>query len=193
MTYPKSALQDAKLRRVYEAKDFDKKGYVSTADIVTWGEKAAKINGVELDEVGRENWTTAGNNYFGNTKSFEEWMVHMEKFRELFPDYLGTSVQTNVAMFNAIDANKDGVVSKNEYTAIVRAIFPDVSDEDVQYGFDMIDSNGDGVLSKEEISLAFARYYWDDEDTKYKHFYGKWKEDPKPKGGIFSWFQGCFE
>eukprot|EP00577_Skeletonema_sp_RCC1716_P030587 CAMPEP_0113399476 /NCGR_PEP_ID=MMETSP0013_2-20120614/15564_1 /TAXON_ID=2843 ORGANISM="Skeletonema costatum, Strain 1716" /NCGR_SAMPLE_ID=MMETSP0013_2 /ASSEMBLY_ACC=CAM_ASM_000158 /LENGTH=46 /DNA_ID=CAMNT_0000284389 /DNA_START=37 /DNA_END=174 /DNA_ORIENTATION=- /assembly_acc=CAM_ASM_000158 len=40
--FPKTSFQDAKLRRMYEAKDFDNNGYVSSNDFAIWGKIAAE-------------------------------------------------------------------------------------------------------------------------------------------------------
>eukprot|EP00577_Skeletonema_sp_RCC1716_P026381 CAMPEP_0113412626 /NCGR_PEP_ID=MMETSP0013_2-20120614/22945_1 /TAXON_ID=2843 ORGANISM="Skeletonema costatum, Strain 1716" /NCGR_SAMPLE_ID=MMETSP0013_2 /ASSEMBLY_ACC=CAM_ASM_000158 /LENGTH=198 /DNA_ID=CAMNT_0000299151 /DNA_START=167 /DNA_END=763 /DNA_ORIENTATION=- /assembly_acc=CAM_ASM_000158 len=191
---PKNSFQEAKLRRVYEAKDFDNKGYVSTNDYETWGKIAAEKVGLEMDDEIKGYWVTACQSYFGDTKSFDDWIDYFNAFIENNPDnYEEISRDINVTVFKAIDSNKDGVVSVAEYKAIVTAIFPDLTDDDVEYGFNMIDEDGDGVLSQEEVATAWLRYYYDEEDTKYKHFYGRW--DEKSRGGsIWTWLtSSCYE
>lgn len=169
-----TSFQLAKWRRVYENTDFSGKGYVSSDDGVIWGKKVADGIGMELDDESKAMWAKAFQAYYGDTKSYDEWVEYIAAFVKNVPNYMEVSENLNIEMFKVIDANKDGVVSIAEYKALVTAAFPDLSDEDVQYGFDMIDENGDGVLSQSEISIAWASYYFDGEESKYQHFYGKW-------------------
>lgn len=169
-----NSFHHSKWRRVYGNQDFSGKGYVSSDDFETWGKKVAEGVGMELDDEAKAIWAKGGQAYFGNTKSYDEWVEYMVAFVENFPNYLEVSENLNIDMFKGVDINKDGVVSMTEYKALVTAVFPDLSDEDIQFGFDKIDENGDGVLSQSEISIAWASYYFDGEESKYQHFYGKW-------------------
>ncbi|KAK1747397.1 EF-hand domain-containing protein [Skeletonema marinoi] len=191
--FPKTSFQDAKLRRMYEAKDFDNNGYVSSNDFAIWGKIAAEKVGLDLDDEGKEYWVSVGESYFGNTKSYDEWTGFFAAFIEKCPNYREISRDINVKLFKAVDSNKDGVVNLAEYKAFVTAVFPNLTDDDVEYGFNIIDEDGDGVLSQEEVATACAHYYYDEEDTKYKHFYGRW--DEKSKGGsIWTWLtSSCYE
>mmetsp|Transcript_25307 Transcript_25307/g.38270 ORF Transcript_25307/g.38270 Transcript_25307/m.38270 type:complete len:192 (-) Transcript_25307:88-663(-) len=158
--FPNTSFQEAKLRRVYEAKDFDNKGYVSTNDWEKWGKIAAEKVGLDLDDEAKGYWVTSGNSYFGNTTSFDEWIDYFAAFLKQHPDnYLEISRDMNVNVFKAIDSNKNGVVDFAEYKALVTAIFPNLTEDDVKYGFDIIDENGDGVLSREEVATAWLHYY----------------------------------
>ena len=172
-----TSFHHAKWRRVYVLHDFDKKGYVSGSDdFATWGKKAAEQVGLELNDEAKAHWVKGGQSYFGNTKTYDEWVEHMVAFIEHFPNYLEVCEHLNIDMFKGIDTNNDGVVSLAEYKALVTAIFPNISDQDVQYGFNVIDEDGDGVLSQSEVSIAWASYYLEGEKSKYQHFYGRWDE-----------------
>lgn len=115
---------------MYPLQDFDKNGYVDSDDFATWGEMSAKKVGIELDDV---------------------------EFVNKYPNYIEMSEKLNIDMFKGIDFNNDGVVSLDEYKALVTSVFPDLSDEDIQYGFDMIDENKDGVLSQSEVSILMVK------------------------------------
>eukprot|EP00985_Skeletonema_marinoi_P006008 scaffold2600_cov58-Skeletonema_marinoi.AAC.1 len=171
--FPNTSFQEAKLRRVYEAKDFDNNGYVSSNDFAIWGRIAAEKVGLDMDDEAKECWVSAGQSFYGNTKSYDEYIDYFNAFLENNPDnYEEISRDIMVNVFKAIDSNKDGVVNLAEYKAFVTAVFPNLTDDDVEYGFNIIDEDGDGVLSQEEVATACTRYYYDEEDTKYKHFYG---------------------
>jgi Ca2+-binding EF-hand superfamily protein len=175
-----TTLQEEKWRRLFNAKDFNKKGYVSTGDFARWGEIATKNAGLEYTDELRGYWVAAGQTYYGATKSYDEWREHIMAFKTNHPkDYIDLSQSINTTLFKGFDTNGDGVVSLKEYKAFVSPLFPGLTDEDVKFAFDIIDENGDGVLSEDEIGLALAHYYWDEEDTKYKHFYGRFEGEGK--------------
>merc|ERR1712137_219861 len=88
---------------------------------------------------------------------------------------MGHSKEYNVMLFRTLDVNKDGVISFDEYRALVIPL--GVSEEDCKFGFKMIDANGDGTLSPDEFAEACARYYFDKDDTNYKHLYGRYPEN----------------
>ena len=81
----------------------------------------------------------------------------------------------NMGMFKAMDVNNDGKISLREYKFAVIPL--GVTEEDCEVAFNMIDANGDGFLSHEEFGFARAHYYFDKDDTIYKHFYGKFKDE----------------
>jgi len=191
--FPKTSFQEAKLRRMYAAKDFDNNGYVSSNDFAIWGKIAAEKVGLDMDDEAKECWVSAGQSFYGNTKSYDEYIDYFNAFLEKCPNHREISRDINVKLFKAVDSNKDGVVNLAEYKAFVTAVFPNLTDDDVEYGFNIIDEDGDGVLSQEEVATACAHYYYDEEDTKYKHFYGRW--DEKSKGGsIWTWLtSSCYE
>ena len=65
---------------------------------------------MELDDEAKAIWAKGGQAYFGNTKSYDEWVEYMVAFVEKFPNYLEVSEGLNVDMFKMVDINKDGVV-----------------------------------------------------------------------------------
>ena len=78
-------------------------------------------------------------------------------------------------IFDAVDADKNGVISWNEYKTFIMSL--GATEADAHVGFGNIDTNGDGMLSYEEFSYAGVMYAMDRYDSRYKHFYGKWREN----------------
>jgi Ca2+-binding EF-hand superfamily protein len=91
------------------------------------------------------------------------------------PLHVEHSKDINLTLFNVLDSDKDGTISYDEYYAFVQPA--GVSPADARVGFDMIDTDNDGVLSRDEVGTACARYYFDQEETEFMYFFGKW--DPK--------------
>ena len=53
----------------------------------------------------------------------------------------------NVAMFNRVDTNKDGFLSKSEF----KSLYPELTDEEITRLFFKLDKNNDGFISMEEF------------------------------------------
>lgn len=80
--------------------------------------------------------------------------------------------QTNLRLVGALDANGDGELEPEEYTAFVGAL--GVSEENAAKAFGKLDSNGDGKLSAEEIAVAWGEYYASDDPSATSNwFYGE--------------------
>lgn len=165
--------QIAKLERVYDMKDFNGDGTVEEIDFILWGQKACSAMNVEFTEEKKKAWTDAFQAFFGGTFSKEDYVNKVIGWQEAVgtETCIAESAKANVKLFECIDVNNDGVVSWEEFFAFIGAL-SNVTEANAKIAFDMIDANKDGTLSKEEVSVALAHYYFDREDTVYKHFYG---------------------
>jgi Ca2+-binding EF-hand superfamily protein len=152
-----------------------KNGQVLERDFVHWGELVAEISKIPFTDEIRKHWEKAYSIYFSNNagESAEKWIKSVEEFGKT-PNVIQICTELNMAVFTCADANKDGVVSFDEFKAFV-SVLGVTDQDDVKFAFKMIDENKDGVLSKEELGKACAHYYMDAEDTPYKHFYGKFE------------------
>ena len=56
--------------------------------------------------------------------------------------------------FEVMDANKDGVVSKDELTTLLKGLGEDVTDDVVEEMMKIADENGDGKIQFEEFVKA---------------------------------------
>ncbi|THD28597.1 hypothetical protein D915_000534 [Fasciola hepatica] len=61
------------------------------------------------------------------------------------------------AVFNMIDKNKDGRVSRKELSAFFKKNSVKISSKQLKEQIQVLDLNGDGYLSLEELKAAFAR------------------------------------
>jgi len=170
-----STFQIAKLERVYKMKDFNATGTVNEDDFVLWGQKVCEISGIKYTSEKKQNWIKAYKTFFqGDPKNAKEWIGGVLAWQAADPTCIKTSTKVNMALFECIDSGKNGKISWSEFEAFIGAL--GVSADDAKVAFEMIDANKDGVLSKEELCVACARYYFDVEDTPYKHFYGKYDQ-----------------
>jgi len=167
--------QKTKLERVYKMKDFNADGKVEEIDFVLWGQKMCSTMNTEFSKEKKKVWTNAYEAFFGDTSSKEEFVNKTIGWQaaEGTETCLAEAAKLNTKLFECIDANNDGVVTWEEFYAFIGAI-SGVTEADAKVAFEMIDKNKDGVLSNEEVATACAHYYFDKEDTSYKHFYGKY-------------------
>merc|ERR1711941_144582 len=60
------------------------------------------------------------------------------------------------AIFMCFDFDGDGIVSKEEYSAMLKPL--GISDDDIDVGFKAIDANKDGKISPDEFTDALLNY-----------------------------------
>ncbi|CAB4028822.1 sarcoplasmic calcium-binding [Paramuricea clavata] len=76
-------------------------------------------------------------------------------------------------IFDAIDTNRDGHISLEEFKVYFHVLAPDTSDADKLLSFNLIDVNHDGKLSREEFLEATFEYLHGVQETELsKVFYG---------------------
>ena len=125
----------------------------------------------------KKSWMEAFDAYFGDTRSFKEWVDHhiniSMKVHDNVQGIAEHLAKINFPLFKAIDVNGNNTISWHEYRAMVLPL--GVTETEAQTGFGMIDIRGNGVLSYEEFSYASTMYYVDKTESKYKHFYGELK------------------
>ena len=80
---------------------------------------------------------------------------------------------THELIFDAVDLNKDGHISLDEYKVYFHTVAPDVSDADMIHSFDTIDTNKNGEISREEFLKAASDFLYGFEETELsKVFFG---------------------
>jgi len=163
-----------KLRRIYNMKDQNGDGLILQEDFEEWGERASKNIGAELSEEARLGWINCYNLWFGEHKTFEAWKETILTMGEgPIEDIVAYGYTINEPIFKTVDIDEDGTISWNEYKAFIMPL--GATEAEAKVGFDMIDTNSDGVLSYEEFNHAMVMYYFDRNNSKYKHFYGEYK------------------
>jgi len=171
-----SPLQRKKLERLFVMTDMNRRGSVTVDDLILWGEKSATVSKVRFSEERKAEWVNAHSAYFaGKNMAMEEFVQHVQAFMQEDPSHAEHSKDINLTLFNVLDENKDGQVSFDEYYAFVHPA--GVTPADARAGFDVLAADKNGVLSREEAGMACARYYFDQEESPYMHFFGKW--DPE--------------
>merc|ERR1711865_898809 len=169
--------QRTKIERAYTMKDVDGSGVVEVVDFHHWGQKMCDKMQVDFTEEKKKKWSAVFEAFFSDTNSKESYVAKVLGWQAA----VGTDVciaqssKVNEALFECIDINSDNVVSFEEYFAFISCI-SSVTEADAKKAFEMIDTDNDGTLSRDEICTACARYYFDQEDTIYKHFYGDFEK-----------------
>ena len=75
--------------------------------------------------------------------------------------------------FEVMDANKDGVVTKDELKSLLKGLGEEVTDEVVDEMIKIADENGDGKIQFEEFCKAAAAGNW---EYKQEPMQGSWRE-----------------
>jgi Ca2+-binding EF-hand superfamily protein len=181
-----NSFQLKKWRAIFKKLDTDGDGVYTMKDITELCEKVATKAERPLNEPShsivsqadmlKKPWVQMFHVMSGGKEkmTFEQFRAEFLKI-DAMEGRMNLMTDLSKEMFNALDMNGDGMVTKDEYKIWMTSL--GVSDEDWEYGFDMIDADKDGLLSIKEFGNARAKYYFDKEDTVYKHFYGKFKDD----------------
>lgn len=77
------------------------------------------------------------------------------------------------ALFDALDLDKDGYISQEEFRIYFQVIGPDISEAEMQHSFNTIDENKNGQVSREEFLAAAFDFMFGVEETEIsKVFFG---------------------
>ena len=79
--------------------------------------------------------------------------------------------------FEAIDANKDGVVSKEELSALLKGLGEDVGDDVVTEMMNLADTDGDGKVNFDEFCKAASS--WNQQGLRTQSQLTSFHEGPK--------------
>ena len=69
-------------------------------------------------------------------------------------------------LFDAIDTNKDGHISVNEFKVYFNVIAPGTSEAEIIHSFNAIDTNKNGEISREEFMAAAEDFIHEVEETE---------------------------
>ena len=82
--------------------------------------------------------------------------------------------ETHDPLFDALDLDKDGHISLDEFKVYFQIIAPDISEDEMKHSFNVIDSNKNGEISREEfIAAAFDFIHGFEETEISKVFFGR--------------------
>ena len=146
--------------------DINKDGYLSREDYELMGKRLAKYSGMteeQADFTHKEFMKVADNLHLkpGVKLPLEEAAKKaQEAFIAMAPDERVTSIHSSHNMvFDAVDTNKDGHISVNEFKAYFQVIAPEISEAEVLHSFDTIDTNKNGEISREEFLAAAVDFF----------------------------------
>ena len=87
----------------------------------------------------------------------EEFVENARKFVSE-PDAEARVRKFAETIFDIVDANKNGVISRDEYAQFYRAV--NASQEMIDRAFDAADTNGDGIIDRSEIQESYFKFFF---------------------------------
>ncbi|XP_013414254.1 sarcoplasmic calcium-binding protein [Lingula anatina] len=170
-----------KMRTLFERCDADGNKYLSKEDFIQMAQRDAEYNSLKEDdpkakevrEARLSAWKNAVLRGQGNPDTDrvtkEDFVQNVlcaanSPWREQYP-------AITKAIFNALDVNDDGIISKSEHAGFYYAYRIPL---DLSPGaFDAIDTNKDGEISLEEFTRAFIDFFLgEDPNSPHNTFYG---------------------
>ena len=80
-------------------------------------------------------------------------------------------------LYDVIDTNSDGHISVGEFKVYLKAIAPEVTEEEAEHAFNMIDADKNGEISRDEFFTAAEDFFFGVEETELSRvFLGKLKD-----------------
>ncbi|MFJ8039289.1 EF-hand domain-containing protein [Kitasatospora sp. NPDC096147] len=156
--------QRRKLRNVFAAFDADGDGYLRKADfealVVRWSQLPAVQRSSELHarvEAFLLGWWDHLAAVADTNRDDRVDMDEMLALVDQLPTIRGTVTATADTVFDAVDENGDGRISREEHRRLIDVWHGrTVETEDV---FDHLDLDGDGFLSRPEFALLWAQFW----------------------------------
>ena len=168
LTEEQKAFLVRKWKTYFLVQDVNKDGYLSTADYDEIAKRFVKFG--KLDEKKGKEVAKALADVIANfglkdrddKLTLEQYLDFFVKFREN-PRSKELMNATMSKMFDVVDLNGDGVISREEYRVVFQCF--GVDESNAKPSFDGIDTNHDGVISKEEYLAAIIEYYFGLDET----------------------------
>merc|ERR1719285_1202861 len=134
------------IQMIFDRVDVDKDGFLSRFEVrmallsVTYSENVDMM----VDEI--------------MTNSSDDEKIHFKEFREAMLEHMLSNDEFKIqAIFNALDENKDGYISTQEFVrCIPGAKVNDEAVQDIVQAFDDADENDDGLLSFDEFTKILS-------------------------------------
>ena len=147
-----------KMKMRFDLLDVDKNGVLDNADIVLLAKRMAAY---------RNEGPDAEHNYVESIRTIispfiekegineKEFIENARKFVSQ-PDAKAHVREFAKKMFEIVDANKDGIISKDEFTQFYRAL--NASQEMIDRSFKAADTNEDGVIDCSELQETYVKF-----------------------------------
>ncbi|WP_327287200.1 EF-hand domain-containing protein [Streptomyces sp. NBC_01198] len=162
-----SVFQERKLKGMFAAFDTDSDGYLREEDfralVARWSRLPGVGPGTELRtrvETLLMGWWAAlreaGDTNGNGAVDLGEVLALVDRLPTMVADVTATAD----TVFDAVDANGDGVISPEEHLRLVETW--NGRPVDVAGVFELLDLNGDGHLSREEFALLWRQFWISD-------------------------------
>ncbi|MEU3765848.1 EF-hand domain-containing protein [Amycolatopsis keratiniphila] len=159
-----SDLQRRKVSGVFAAMDVDGDGFLEEQDFQALADRWARRRGPgderRLTGIMLSWWTTllaASDLNRDNKVTLDEVLLVVDKL----PDTPEAVTATADAMFEAVDENRDGLISAAEYHQLIEVWNGCPTDTDAT--FPLLDSDGDGMLSRDEFAALWLEFWAGDD------------------------------
>lgn len=180
ITEKQKAYHLQKMRTRMTRLDINKDGYISRDDYELMSKKLSEHSGMtkkQAESVYKEFMRVADslNLKPGLKIPLKEAAQNASKvILSMEPKERKTKLHANHGMlFDAIDTNKDGHISQEEFKIYFQVIAPDISEAEVAHSFETIDANKNGEISREEFVTAAEDFMCGVEETDLsKVFFG---------------------
>ena len=161
--------------------DINKDGHISREDFELMGKKLAEHSGMteeQAEATTREFLKVAD---MINLKPGVKTPLE-DAAKKANESYLSMSLKEKIALvngthnllFDAVDTNKDGHISMEEFKVYLNLIAPGVSEDEISHSFDTIDTNKNGEISREEFLAAAQDFLIGVDETELsKAFLGR--------------------
>ena len=174
VTEEQKAYHLRKMRTRMSRLDINKDGYISHEDFELMGRKLAEHSGMTEEQAQattREFLKVADmiNLKPGVKKPLEEAAKRAnESYCSLMSSDEKISLVNGVhdMLFDAIDTNKDGHISVEEFKVYLKLIAPGVKEDEIVHSFDAIDADKNGEISREEFLAAAQDFLLGVEETE---------------------------
>lgn len=179
-------LQKAKQVHYFNVLDYNGDGTLEKQDFINVADRLAELRGYEdgssshtavRQEILRM-WTNARalSGKEGKAEiTLEDWLAHEQKVLDsnvLIHSYVQGIAR---AIFDILDADNDGVISREEYLKFFRSFRGD--EEDGELAFQKLDEDEKGYLTRKEFLGAVTEFHLsDDPDARGNWLFGPFQE-----------------
>ena len=167
------------MRTRFARLDLNKDGYISREDFEIMSEKlVAETKGMTKEQVdatyrGIMNVADAFGLKKGVKKTVEEAAKSANNLiLSMTPEEKKAILRSSHdPLFDAIDTNKDGHISLEEFKVYFHVVAPDITEAEIIHSFNTIDANKDGKISREEFMAAAEDFLQGVEETEISRAY----------------------
>lgn len=169
-----------KIQTLFKRFDADNSGSIESSDFDKWAEKLIALGNLNADQSKglKDNINSIWQTYFQPADVDGDGKITCQELIEHIKKVIGDASKRQVienalpTIFDSIDANKDGGISKSEFGNYFKSL--NITDQSViDQVFDSMDINKDGDLSKQEFSdFGKAFFFGADESSPSKAFFG---------------------